>query len=417
MALVDSIANKALKRPLLGIAVAVAADDRIVFDRGYGYADLGRSTPVGSQTVFHVGSISKNIAAATLLQLADQGKLSLDEDITRSIPNAPVHGKHITVLQLLNHTSGIPSFTSLPDTDQNETKDLSHDQVLDLLKDVPPGFDPGTSWRYNNTGFYLAGMVVENVTHSAYGAYLHDRIFTPLEMRSSSLCDASTPVPNLAAGSEVADGKLTAAKPMTWKVPFAAGGVCATASDLLRWQIALNKNHIVSKRSLALMRTPTVLADGTSIDYGLGTRIGLLDGHKVFGQTGSGGGYTAVLETFPDDHVSIAVLINTDRKVRRPIWPDRLRARCWARRIFHYAIWPYLLKSCPAFLGCTNRTRAPCACWRPTARSTLSLRAALGSRARSRGKANTATPLMKIGAYDSAARPAVPAGLWSIREV
>ena len=98
---------------------------------------------------------------------------------------------------------------------------------------------------------------------------------------------------------------------MSWKLPFAGGGLCSTPSDLLKWQIALNKEHLVSKRSLTLMRTPTVLADGSSIDYGLGTRIGLLDGHRLYGHTGSGGGFTTVLFTLPDDKLSIAVLINT----------------------------------------------------------------------------------------------------------
>jgi D-alanyl-D-alanine carboxypeptidase len=311
MALVDAIAKKTLERPVLGISIALANNDRIVFARGYGFADVARSIQVTSDTVFHIASISKSIEAGVLLQLAEQSKLSLDEDVTRYIPDAPVHGKHVTVRQLLNHTSGIPSYTSIPGAEKNEQLDLSHEQVLDLIRNAPPNFDPGASWRYNNSGFYLAGMIAENVMHQPYGTLLHDRIFTPLQMQSSSLCDASTPVPNLASGSEVVDGKLMPAAKVSWKLPFAGGGVCSTASDLLKWQMALNKDHVVSKHSLATMRTPTALADGASIDYGLGTRIGLLEGHPVFGHTGSGGGFTTALETLPDDKLSIAVLINT----------------------------------------------------------------------------------------------------------
>jgi CubicO group peptidase (beta-lactamase class C family) len=311
MALVDAMAKKTLERPVLGISIALANNDRVVFARGYGFADVARSVPVTSETVFHVASISKNIEAGVLLQLADQGKLSLDDDVTRFVPDAPVHGKHVTVRQLLNHISGIPSYASLPDAEKNEQLDLSHQQVLDLIRNAAPDFDPGTSWRYSNSGFYLAGMIAENVMHQPYAALLHDRIFMPLQMQSSSLCDASTPVPNLAAGSEAVNGRLMAAAKMSWKLPFAAGGVCSTASDLLKWQMALNKGHVVSKHSLAAMRAPTVLADGGSIDYGLGTRIGLLEGHTVFGATGSGGGFTTALESFPEDKLSIAVLINT----------------------------------------------------------------------------------------------------------
>ena len=311
VAMVDTIARKTLDRPVLGISIALANNDRVVFARGYGFADLARTVPITDETVFHIASISKNIAAGAILQLADQHKLSLDDEITRYIPDAPVHGRHVTIRQLLNHTSGIPNYTSLPGAAANEQLDLSHQQVLALIAGASFDFDPGTSWRYSNSGFYLAGMIAENVSHQPYATLLHDRIFTPLQMQSSSLCDAGTPAPNLASGSEVSHGKLVPAPNMSWKLPFAGGGVCSTPSDLLRWQIALNKEHIVSKRSLALMRTPTVLADGSSIDYGLGTRIGLLDGHRLYGHTGSGGGFTTVLLTLPDDRLSLSVLINT----------------------------------------------------------------------------------------------------------
>jgi D-alanyl-D-alanine carboxypeptidase len=311
MAMVDTIARKTLERPVLGISIALANHERVVFARGYGFADLARTVPITSETGFHVASISKNIEAGAILQLAEQGRLSLDDEVTRHVPDAPVHGRHVTLRQLLNHTSGIHNYTSLPDEDKNEQLDLTHEQVLGLIRDAPLDFDPGTSWRYSNSGFYLAGMIAENVARQPYATLVRDRIFTPLQMQSSSLCDASIAVPNLASGSEVSHGKLVPAAKMSWKLPFAAGGVCSTASDLLKWQIALNKEHVVSKRSLALMRAPTLLADGSSIDYGLGTRIGLLDGHRLFGHTGSGGGFTTVLETFPDDKLSIAVLINT----------------------------------------------------------------------------------------------------------
>src|ERR1700749_266596 len=113
MALVDAMAKKTLERPVLGISIALANNDRVVFARGYGFADVARSVPGTSETGFHVASISKNIEAGMLLQLTDQGKLSLDDEVTRFIPDAPVHGKHVTVRQLVNHTSGIPSYTSL----------------------------------------------------------------------------------------------------------------------------------------------------------------------------------------------------------------------------------------------------------------------------------------------------------------
>jgi CubicO group peptidase (beta-lactamase class C family) len=307
---VDAIAKKALARPVAGISIAVARDGKVIFARGYGLANLEHSVAVTPNTVFHIASISKNILAAVVLQLADEGKLSLDDDVSKYAPQAPTHGRHVTVQQLLNHTSGIYSFTSLPDAETNERLDLTHEQILGLIKDKPLDFEPGTSWRYDNSAFYLAGMVVESVTKQEYGEYLREHVFKPLGMNSASLCDAHMVTPNLASGYEVDHGTFVSASLMSWKLPFAAGAVCATAEDLLKWQASLDAGRVLSPSSLNLMRTPTTIVDGTSIDYGLGTRLGSLEGHPVFGHTGGGGGFNSLLESFPEDHLTIVVLMN-----------------------------------------------------------------------------------------------------------
>jgi CubicO group peptidase (beta-lactamase class C family) len=309
---IDAIAKQALSRPAAGMSVAVARDGQVVFARGYGMANLEHSVAVTPETVFHIASISKNILSAVILQLVDEGKLRLDDDVTKYVPEAPTLGHHVTVRQLINHTSGIYSFTSLPDAANNERLELTHEQVLGLIKDKPFVFEPGTRWRYDNSAFYLAGMVVERVTKQEYGAYVREHVFKPLGMSSASLCYARMVVPHFASGYEVDGGALVNAAFMTWKLPFAGGAVCATASDLLKWQAALDTGRVLTPSSLALMRTPTTLADGTKIDYGLGTRLGSLDGHRVLGHTGSGGGFRTVLASFPDDHLTIVVLINTD---------------------------------------------------------------------------------------------------------
>src|SRR6478672_3203494 len=307
---IDEIAVKALTKPAAGISIAVSRDGKPVFLKGYGMADLEHSVPVTPETVFHIDSISKNILAAVVLQLVDQGKLQLDDDVTKYLPEAPMLGHHVTVRQLLNHTSGIYSFTSLPDAANNERLELTHDQVLGLIKDKPFDFEPGTRWRYDNSAFYLAGMVVERVTKQEYGAYVREHVFKPLGMSSASLCDARMVVPHLASGYELDGGALVNAAFITWKLPFAAGAVCATASDLLKWEAALDTGRVLTPSSLALMRTSTTLADGTKIDYGLGTRLGSLDGHRVLGHTGGGGGFRNVFESFPDDHLTIVILMN-----------------------------------------------------------------------------------------------------------
>ena len=306
----DAIGKQMLSRPVAGISVAVARDGQVVLVRGYGMANLEHSVAVTPETVFHIASISKNILAAVVLQLVDEGKLQLDDDVTKYVPEAPTLGHHVTVRQLLSHTSGIYSFTSLPDAVNNERLELTHEQVLGLIKDKPFEFEPGTRWRYDNSAFYIAGMVVERVTKQEYGAYVREHVFKPLGMSSASLCYARMVVPHLASGYEVEGGALVNAAFMSWKLPFAAGAICATATDLLKWEAALDTGRVLTRSSLALMRTPTTLADGTKIDYGLGTRLGSLDGHRMLGHTGSGGGFRNVFESFPADHLTIVILTN-----------------------------------------------------------------------------------------------------------
>jgi CubicO group peptidase (beta-lactamase class C family) len=309
---VDAIAKQLLSRHTAGVSVAVARDGRVILARGYGMANVEHSVAVTPETVFHIASISKNILAAVVLQLVDQGKLRLDDDVTKYVPEAPTQGRRVTVRQLLNHTSGIYSFTSLPNAADNERLELTHEQVLGLFKDRPFDFEPGTRWRYDNSAFYLAGMVVERVTKQEYGAYVREHVFKPLGMSSASLCYARMVVPHLASGYEVDGGTLVNAAFMTWKLPFAAGAVCATATDLAKWQAALDSGRVLTPSSLALIRTPTTLADGTKIDYGLGTRLGSLDGHRVLGHYGGEGrgGFRPLLESFPDDDLTIVILMN-----------------------------------------------------------------------------------------------------------
>src|SRR6476620_1710301 len=243
---VDAIAKQLLSRPVAGISVAIARDGQVVFARGYGMANLEHSVPVTPETVFHIAGISKNILAAVVLQLVDEGKLRLDDDVTKYVPEAPTLGKHVTVRQLLDHTSGIYSFTSLPDAANNERLELTHEHVLGLIKNKPLEFEPGTRWRYNDSSFYIAGMVVERVTKQEYGAYVREHVFKPLGMNSAQMCDARTVVPHIASGYDRDHGSLVNAAFLSWKLPFAAGAICATATDLLRWQAALDEGRVVS---------------------------------------------------------------------------------------------------------------------------------------------------------------------------
>lgn len=291
---VDDVAARILKNaPVAGFSVGVMRHGKLVAERGYGGAGPG--------TVFHIDSVTKNITAATVLRLAERGKLGLDDPLAKYVPGTG--GRDIRLRNLLNHTSGLANFTELKEWDALESRPLTHKQVVDLVARQKPGFAPGTVWSYSNSGFYLLGMIAERVSGRSYGAIV-DAMFKRLGMRHSSYgCKAQ--------GHEIHHGKAVPAKDIAWDNAFAAGGLCSTAGDLLIWERALQHGDVVSKTSLKAMTSPTRLADGSLLDYGLGTRLGTLGGHAVFGHTGGGAGFSAVLEYFPDDDLAIAVLSDT----------------------------------------------------------------------------------------------------------
>jgi len=309
---VDDVARQTLATPAAGMSIVVARGNQVLVSRGYGLANLEHSAATTPETVYHIDSISKNVLATVVLQLMEQGRLGLDDDVTKYVPEAPTQGRRVTIRELLNHTSGLIDVTDLPKWAPMERLEPTHAEVLAMMRDQPFDFAPGSAWRYDNSGYYLAGMVVERVTRQDYGDYLRERVFQPLGMTTASLCGTRSIVPHRASGYEAERGTLVNAPSWGWVAPFAAGGVCASASDLLKWQRALQGGHVINTASLALMRTATLLPDGSQIDYGLGTRMGALDGHRVVGHTGTGGGFNSVLEYLADDDVTIIVLTNTE---------------------------------------------------------------------------------------------------------
>jgi len=316
---IDRMMNEAIRGgPAAGATIAVVKGGQTIIAKGYGYANVELEAAASADTVYHIDSITKHLTAAAILQLAEQKKLSLDDSVTAYVPQLPPSWKNVRIRHLLNHTSGSESYTSLPDWGPQERLDMSHDAILALVRDAPFHFEPGASWRYNNTGFYLLGMVIEKVTGRPYAEAMRQRIFEPLGMDATRSCGFRGVVKQRASGYEVDHGKLVNAEPMSWDAPFAGGGLCSTVLDLVRFERALEDHRIFGDSMLTMMRTPTMLSDGIAVDYGFGTRLGNLGGHRIVGHTGNGGGFRNVFERFPDDDLTIVVLTNADGGAVRP---------------------------------------------------------------------------------------------------
>jgi CubicO group peptidase (beta-lactamase class C family) len=322
----DAVAAEVLAAgPQQGMTIAVARAGAPVFAKGYGEADVHRHVAASAGTVYPICSISKNFAAAAVLKLAEQGKIDLDAPISRYFAKDPLPGRRVTVRQLLNHTSGAGSYNDGPAWDALKARALPPDEMLALIAAAEYA-EPGRGWAYSNSAFYLAGMLVEKVSGRTYWGYLDAAFFGPLGMRHSHACAAVAPA-DRAHGYRLADGSIVDAEVENWANPFAGGGLCSTAGDLLLWQAALDGGRALSPASVRLMRTPTRLPDGPSLDYGLGTRLGALGGHPVLGHTGGGQGFSTVLLRVPGDDLTVVVLRNSAGAPEAKVVAARLARR------------------------------------------------------------------------------------------
>ncbi len=296
-----------------GVSVAVARGGRIVYAKGYGQANVELNVAATAGTVYRIGSITKQFTAAAVMQLVEQGKMSLDDPIEKYLPDYPVRGRHITVRHLLNHTSGIKSYTSLGLKFLAVTRqDLPHENLIALFKDEPDDFQPGEKWLYDNSGYYLLGVILEKVTGFKYADYVQKQLFTPLRLSSTLYCDVEPIVKDRAAGYQVGpDTQLRNADFISMKNPFAAGSLCSTVKDLVTWTSALAGGKVVTAASYAQMIAPTKLADGKEQAYGFGLMPGQLEGHPQIAHGGGINGFASMLMYFPKDDVTVVVLTNS----------------------------------------------------------------------------------------------------------
>jgi len=308
---IDALVAAAQKdQHAVGVSVAIARGDTIVVAKGYGFADVAKQVPATADTVYRIGSVTKQFTAVAILQLVEQNKLKLTDDIRTYLPDYPTHGQTITLQHLLTHTSGIPSYTSVANWIEIGAKPMSRAQLLALFADKPLDFQPGTAWAYSNSNYYLLGMVIEAVTKRPYADVIRDKLLVPAGMHASGYCNDA--MPHHAQGYSVKTGAPVPARPVDLQHPFAAGALCSTVKDLIAWQRALDRGTLLRPESLAKMRAQAKLADGKPTGYGYGVFLGELAGHPRVGHAGGINGFTAMLARYPADDLTIAVVANAE---------------------------------------------------------------------------------------------------------
>jgi D-alanyl-D-alanine carboxypeptidase len=293
-----------------GAAVLVEKDGAVVLRKGYGMANLELGVPIQPEMVFRLGSITKQFTAVAILQLAAQGKLALDDEITRYFPDYPTHGQTITLEHLLTHTSGIKSYTSLETWRAKMREDLSVAQMIDLFKNEPADFAPGEKWLYDNSGYFLLGAVIEKVTGKPYAQALAETLFTPLGLTHTSYGEDAPLLPGRVAGYEGTPGHYQNASYISMTQPYAAGALLSNVDDLARWARALTSGTLVRPDLFARMTTSYRLKDGRRTSYGYGLGIWTYEGHRVIEHGGGINGFATDLLLLPDDRATVVVLSN-----------------------------------------------------------------------------------------------------------
>ena len=285
--------------------VLIAKDGKPVFVQGFGDANYELDVPNTRDTKFRIGSITKQFTATAILQLAEAGKLAIDDPVSKYYRDAPAAWDKITIRHLLTHTSGIPSYTDIPKFFEADSRVArTPEEIIRLTRDKPLQFEPGSKYAYDNSGYILLGYIIEKVSGEIYAEYVQKHIFDALGMKNSGYDSSDKIIPNRAEGYQFDKGQLVNAPFLDMSLPYAAGSLYSTADDLLIWDQALYAGKPLKPASIQQM-----FADYGN-KYGFGWVIDEKFGHKHIWHNGGINGFHTVFSRYPDDKLTIVVLSN-----------------------------------------------------------------------------------------------------------
>jgi len=288
-------------------SVLIGKGDQVLFAKGYGLANAEFNISNTPQTKFRLGSITKQFTAMAIMILAEKGKLSLDDPISKYIENSPEAWKDVTIHHLLSHTGGVPSFTSLPTYNASMPLPTTPTKTIDRVRTMKLEFKPGEKFNYSNTGYVMLGAIIEKVSGQSYEKYLDENVFTPLGMKNSGYDSPTKILANRASGFESSGGKLSHAPYLDMTLPHAAGALYSTVEDLHRWSTALDESKLISPVFASKMYTPV------KNNYAYGWAIGKRFGRQLVGHGGGINGFQTDITRFPDEKLCVVVLCNNVR--------------------------------------------------------------------------------------------------------
>ena len=338
---VDALVGAEMREQRIpGLALAVLRDGKVVRAQGYGMANVELGVAVKPETIFQTGSVGKQFTAAAVMMLVEEGKVGLDDKLSKYLEGTPQAWKDVTVRNLLTHTSGIADYTNHEYTKAggliNLRGDYTEEQLYQKLVQLPLNFETGTKWKYSNTGYVLLGFVIHKVTGKFYGDFLQERIFQPLGMSATRIISERDIVPNRASGYELAKGEIKNQEWVSATLNTTADGALYTnVLDLGKWDAALYTEKLLKRESFEEIWTPVKLKDGKTYPYGFGWFLNEANGHRLIEHDGAWQGFTMNISRYVDDRLTVIVMTNLDEDHSKPertahgvagIYEEKLRA-------------------------------------------------------------------------------------------
>jgi CubicO group peptidase (beta-lactamase class C family) len=302
------IAAEIHREKIPGLALAVMRDGKIIKAQGYGLSNVELSVPVKPETIFQTGSVGKQFTATAVMMLVEDGKVSLDDKISKYFPESPAAWKDIT-----DYGSETKKMIDL-------RVDYTEDELMRRFAAFPLDFPPDSKWSYSNSGYVILGVLIHRISEKFYGDFLEERVFHPLHMDARHIISEENIVPNRSAGYRLVNGVL---KNQEWVAPklntTADGALYTNVLDMAKWDAALTQQTLLKKSSYEQMYTPVRLTDGRTHPYGFGWAIGASHGHALIERSGSWQGFHMNFSRYPADKLSVVVFTNLDSEHSNPI--------------------------------------------------------------------------------------------------
>lgn len=331
------------ERHLPGLSLAVVHRGRIIKMAGYGLANVQLGVSASPSSVYELASMTKQFTATAIMILAGEHKLSLEDTISKYVRDVPDTWRGVTIRHLLTHTSGIADHTELPVVLNDESRDYTRAQMLDFIAGAPVKFPPGEQWAYNDSGYFLLGIVVEKASGQPYDQFVRERIFQPVGMVSTRGNVIDDAIPGRVAGYVLSDGRLRRGMRVSPTQSFGGGHLISTVVDLVKWDQALAGEMLLPRSAIEAMWTPARLNSGRSVEvnfpgfgstYGFGWFLGELNGHRIVEHGGSiSSGFSSEILRLPNDELTVIVLTNRSSGQGDPMAKEAPRPWAIARGI------------------------------------------------------------------------------------